>query len=178
MIKSALKSGLIVGLIAVIVAVLVYLMDVTIFVSWWYGLLLVPLITTGVTVYFGIAYRNDEEGGYLKFGSAYGFSYVSLMISSVIGILFGILLFTVIEPGLSEILVEKSLENTEAIMQRFGAPQDAIDEALEDQEESLPKQFTAVGQLKGIIAPIIINAIFALFAGLIIKKKESEPEMR
>jgi hypothetical protein len=78
----------------------------------------------------------------------------------------------VIDTELPQKLTDASIENTRAMMENFGAPEDAIDEALVKAEESSKEQFTIVGQLKGYFYILIFSAIMALISALIVRKNE------
>jgi hypothetical protein len=74
------------------------------------------------------------------------------------------------------LLTEASMENAAAMMEKFGAPEDAIEEALAKQKEDTEKRFTPVGMLTGYVFTLIGCAIFALISGAVAKRKE--PEMQ
>ena len=167
--QHALRFGAILGVISAIFTLLLYVIDATLMVSVWNLLLL--LVFLGLVVYGGITYRK-EVGGYLDFGPAYIHGFVTLITMSVIGIVIALLLYFVIDPTLPETLTEASLEQSASFAERFGAPQDAVDQMIEDQREQTAAQFTLAGQLKGFGIQIIVNAILALITGLIVRRRE------
>ncbi|MEQ9465912.1 MAG: DUF4199 domain-containing protein [Ekhidna sp.] len=172
--NHAIKSGLITGVISIVLSLLIYIVDPTIFAIWWLMLLLM-LFYVGVITYFGIQHRN-QEGGYLSFGKSWVYSFTALVSYSIVGTLFSILLFTVIDPELSEIVTDAVVEKSEAMMRNFGMPDDQLDEALEKTRNDTLERFTIAGSLKGFAWGLVANAVLSLIAGAIIKKKEPELE--
>ena len=168
--QHAAKNGAILGAISIIISLLVYVVDATIYADWWYGLLLL-VISLGYISYSGIQFRN-EIGGFLSFGKAYVHGFIAFCTAGLIGILFQILLFQVIDPDLVNILIDASVENTAAMMEKFGADPDSMEEALDKVREDMPDRFSAVGQLKGYGIALIFYAIFSLISGAIAKKKD------
>ncbi|MEQ9403146.1 MAG: DUF4199 domain-containing protein [Cyclobacteriaceae bacterium] len=173
---NAIKSGVILAVIGIVISLLIYLIDFTIFANWWYQLLLMNAISIGITAYFGVTYRNENDG-FLSFGKSYVYSIICLLVAGVVGTIFSILLFTVIDPELSVTLTDVIIEKTESMMAGFGAPQDAIDEQMEKLRTDMPENFSVGGMIKSFFTGgLIMNAIIALIAALFIKKKEPEFE--
>lgn len=170
--KHAIKSGAIIGAISVVISLLMYIIDGSLFATWWLGLLIFAVII-GLVAYFGIQHRN-EETGFMTFGQGWIYSMQAFVVAGLIGTIFRILLFTVIDTELAEIVTEKAVENTAAMMESFGTPEEAIDQALEDARTSTMESFTVAGNLKGFGFAVIFYAVFSLITGAIIKKKEPE----
>lgn len=172
--KHAIKSGVILGVISVVITLLVYLINVNLFAAWWY--FIIPLVISLTLVsYFGIKFR-DENGGYMTFGKAWVYSFITFLVAGVISLLFQILLYTVIDPEIPGILIKAQMENQEAILSNFGMPEDQMEEALEGARESIENSMTVGGMIQGFLILLIIYAIGALITGAIIKKKEPEFE--
>ncbi len=169
---NSIKSGVILGAITVAVSLLVYLIDFTIFADWWFQLLLMNILSIGITAYFGITYRN-ENGGYMTFGKAYAYSVTCLLISGGVGAIFGILLFTVIDPELSATLTDVIIEKTDSMMSGFGVPQEKIDEQTDALRADMPNEFSVGGIIKNFFTGGLLGTVvIALIACLFIKKKE------
>ncbi len=169
-----IKWGGIVGVLGIILGLLFYIIDVTLFAQWW--LLFVTLIINLVLViYAGIDYRK-QLGGFIPFGKAFMHGLATFAIAGLIGTIFNIILFTVIDPDAVAVIVETSIENTEEFMERFGTPPEQIDEQIAKLEEDMPGQFGVMGQITGYLWAFIFYAIFALISGAIVKRKEPEPD--
>lgn len=172
--NNAIKSGLIIGVISIIVTLLMYLIDPTLLASMWAGLIIFVIIIS-LVAYFGIQNRN-EEGGFMTFGSAWIYSMKVFVIAGIIGTIFRVLLFNAIDPELTEIVVDAAVENTEAMMQNFGAPEETMEQGIEDARVRTEESLTVMGNIKGFAWGLIFYALFSLITGAIIKKNEPEFE--
>jgi hypothetical protein len=172
--QHAAKHAAILGVVSIVLTLAAYVIDYTLLVSFSF-LLFSLAIYIGYGIYAGIQYRK-ESGGFLAFGKAFQHGFVVFAISALISTVFTILLYTVIDSELPSKLTEVSLENAAAMMEKFGAPEDAIEEELAKQKEDTEKRFTAVGMLTGYAFTLIGCAIFALISGAVAKRKE--PEMQ
>lgn len=174
MIKHASKNGGILGAISIILTLVIYIVDPTFLANWWIGFVFL-FLNLILVVYLGIGYRK-EIGGYISFGHAWQYSIVAFAVGGLVSTLFMILLYTVIDPGVKEIIIEASLENTEKMMRSFGTPDEAIDEALENARSSTEDALTPFGIIKNYFIAMIIYAIISLITGAIIKKNKPEFE--
>ncbi|MCZ8023470.1 MAG: DUF4199 domain-containing protein [Cyclobacteriaceae bacterium] len=172
--QHALKHAAILGVISIVLTLAAYAIDYTLLVSMSFAFLSFA-VYLGYGIYAGIQYRK-ENGGYLAFGKAFQHGFITFAISALISTVFGLLLYTVIDSELPAKLTEASMENAAAMMEKFGAPEDAIEEALAKQKEDTEKRFTPVGMLTGYVFTLIGCAIFALISGAVAKRKE--PEMQ
>ena len=127
--NHVIKWGLITAAVSIILTMLLYVIDYTIMVQVKF-LFISLAIYLGITIYAGIDYRKSI-GGFMPFGSAWKHGFLVLALSGLVGTLFSLVLYNVIDPELPEKLVDASIENTRAIMENFGAPEEAMDEALE-----------------------------------------------
>ncbi len=170
--QHAIRSGAIIGIISVVISLIIYMIDGSLFAAWWLNIGLMVL-GLALVVYFGIQHRN-EEGGYLAFGKAWMYSMQTFVIAGLIGTIFNILLFQVVDPDLAEVVTEKAIENSVAVMERFNTPPDAMEKAIEDTRTSMMDRFTVVGSIKGYGWAILIYAFISLITGAIIKRNEPE----
>ncbi|MEO9871118.1 DUF4199 domain-containing protein [Ekhidna sp.] len=171
--NHAIKSGLIVGVISIVLNLLIYIVNPAFLVSMW--MILFFLIFIALVSYFGIQHRK-EIGGFMAFGKAWVYSMQLLVVAGIIGTVFNILLYNVIDPELPTMLADQSVENAEAMMQNFGMPEDQMEEALEKSRNDTLDRFTVTGSIVGFLWGLIVYAILALITGAIIKKKEPEFE--
>lgn len=172
-INHAAKWGAIYGGVSIILSMLLYVIDFTLFAGFTF-LILTTIIGLGFVIYGGINYR-DEVGGYLPFGKAFVHGFIMFAVAAAISTVFSIVLFTVIDPDLPQNLTEAIISNTEAMMEKFGAPQDSIDQTIEKMREDQPKNFAPVGLIKSYFFGLIWYAILSLITGLVVKK--NQPEM-
>ncbi len=170
-VQAAVRPGLIMGLLALVLTYLIYFVDSSILINTWYGLgsLVIFLV---LIIVFGSQYRK-EIGGFIDFGNAFKFSFVAILVSGVVALLGQILLYHVVDPDLAGVLAEKSVENTLAMMESFGAPADSMTpEMMDEMRTNTQEAFTIVGQIKSFGWLLIFYAVVSLITGAIIKKKD------
>ncbi len=170
LINHAIKWGLISAAVSIIITLLLYVVDYTLMVQIKFALFSLVLYL-GIVIYGGIEYRKSE-GGYLDFGKAYLHGLIIFALSGLVGTIFNILLYTVIDPELPTKLVDASIENTRAMMEQFGAPADGMDEALEKVKTDTEARFTVVGLAKSYLWVVVVSAVLALITGLIVRKRQ------
>ncbi|MCW5911980.1 MAG: DUF4199 domain-containing protein [Cyclobacteriaceae bacterium] len=166
--NHVIKWGLIVGGVSITLTVLLYVIDYTLMVQ-LKTLFVMLLIYLGITIYAGIDYRNNI-GGFLPYGKAFVHGFLVLAVSALVATLFSMVLYNVIDPDLPQNLTDASLENTREMMEKFGAPEEAIDQAIEDAKGRTANQFTITGQLIGYASILFFSAIMALISAIFVKK--------
>ena len=160
-----LKGGLILAGVSILLTMLTYVIDVSLMVEWWFGVVSL-LISMGLLIYLGINYRNDI-GGILSYGDAFKFSFLVFFVSYVVGIIFQIALYTVIDPELPEIMKQLTVEKTVEMMEGFGLSDEALDAAIIGVEDGIDEATTPMGMIKsspwGILFLLFFSAISAIF---------------
>ena len=160
-----LKGGLILAGVSILLTMLTYVIDVSLMVEWWFGIVSI-LISMGLLIYLGINYRNDI-GGILSYGDAFKFSFLVFFVSYVVGIIFQIALYTVIDPELPEIMKQLTVEKTVEMMEGFGLSDEALDAAIIGVEDGIDEATTPMGMIKsaplGIFFLLFFSAISAIF---------------
>ncbi len=164
----ALKSGVIMGVLGILISLVVYIIDPLLMIKWWFSLFSLVLFIALVT-YYGMQYR-ELTGGYLSFKKAYIYSFLAFVVAGILGLVFNIFLFHVIDPDLPEMISDAIVEQTVEMMEGFGANQEVIDQAIEDADTAA--SFTLVGQIKSFGMVLIFYALMSLISGAIIKRKE------
>lgn len=172
LLRHALRFGAIMGGIGIVITLLIYAIDYTIMAGMSFGLLLFAFYI-GMVIYGGINYRN-QSGGYISYGKAFQHGYVALLVSGIIGTVFSILLYTVIDPDLPENLTDAVIENTEEMMRKFGAPEDSIEPQLDKMREEMPARFSAIGSIKQFGWGLLIYAVLSAITSLFVKKNVPE----
>lgn len=168
--KAGLNSGLIIGIISVVITFIIYFVDASSMVSMYFGLG-VLVIFIGLVIYFGIQYRNSI-GGFMSFGTAFNFAFTTMVISGIISVIGNLILYTVVDPALPNVLVDALLENQLAMMDKFGAGNTLSSSQIDEMRLSFQNSYTPLGQIKGFGFLLILYAIVALIVGLIIKKRD------
>jgi len=169
-----IKYSIILALISIIITTLIYIIDETMMVKWWFGLISLA-ISFALLIYFGMAIRN-EAGGYMKFKTAFTLIFLIVFFSTIISSAYNLVLHTVIDPDLGTRLTEALIEQQTQILERFGVPEDQMDQALNQIREQDNFSLSSILKSSGI-ASIVGALIMGLIVGAIIKKKEPEPDM-
>ncbi|UZD24692.1 DUF4199 domain-containing protein [Algoriphagus halophytocola] len=169
--QAAVKPGLTIGLVSLAITFIAYFINSSLLASGWFGLVALAIFFV-LIIYFGKQYRT-ELGGFMSFGTAFNFSFITMVISGLISTLGSILLFQVIDPSLPQVLADESFNTTIEMMEKFGASADSLPpEQLEEIKKSTMDGFTIGGQLKGFGISLIVYAIIALILGAILKKRD------
>ncbi len=168
----AARNGLLMGFISIVLTLLIYMVDISIMVEWTFSLFTFLLFAI-LTVIFGRGYRT-QVGGYLSYGESFQYAFVVVAVSGLIGLMFNIILFNIIDPELPETLTRLIMEAQEKMLLNFGASDDMIDDTLETMERDLPTQYTPLGQLKSSWAIVLGAGILGAITAIFIKKKRPE----
>ncbi|SFT99881.1 Protein of unknown function [Algoriphagus locisalis] len=169
--QAAIKPGLTIGLVSLALTFVAYFIDSTLLGSAWFGLVALVLFFV-LIIYFGKQYRT-EIGGFMSFGTAFNFSFITMVISGLVGLIGQVLLFHVVDPSLAGVLADQAFETQMSMMESFGQDPDAMDPAvLEEMKSSTAKGFTLSGQLMNFGFGLIVYAIIALILGAILKKRD------
>lgn len=169
--QAAIKPGLTMGLVALAVTYIAYFIDASLLASGWFALVAL-VIFFALVIYFGTQYRN-ELGGFMSFGTAFNFSFISIIISGIVSLIGQMLLFQVIDPSLPQVLADITFENSLKMMESFGQNPDSLPpDALEEIRNSTASSFTMGGQLKNFGFALIGYAIIALILAAILKKRD------
>jgi hypothetical protein len=168
--KSGINSGVILGIISIVITFLIYFFNPEVMVSFTFGLVMLVVLFV-IVIYFGIQYRTSI-GGYMSFGTAFKFAFITLTVSGIISVLGNLLLHNVIDPNLAGVLVGTQMENQMAMMDRFGLADAMSTDQLDEMRTTLETTYSFMGQVKGFGIVLVIYAIFSLIIGAIIKKRD------
>jgi hypothetical protein len=170
--KNALRFGAIIGVVSIGITVLLYAIDYALLAQ-LKTLFIMLAIYIGMVIYGGINYRK-QVGGYLSYGKAFQHGFISLVVASLIGTVFSLILYTVIDTELPQKLTDATVENTEAMMRGFGAPEGEIEKQMEKVRQDTPERFTVLGMVKQFGWGLIFNVVLAAITSIFVKKKEPE----
>ena len=159
--------GAILGFIGIIYAVILYMLDQNLNQNLGY---LGMVITIVILILAVRSYRDNIMGGVLPFNPAFKFGFVVILVSSVIGIIYAYILWTVIDPDIigkmKDLQVEKMLEK--------GLSEGEVDQAM----GFLEKIFTPVLlTIFGLVGSVFMGTIVALIIAAIFKKNEPEDQV-
>ena len=164
------KNGLIIGLVSVVLSLVIYFVDpLMAYTSIWLGLGLFILFI-GLLVYAGKTVRT-EVGGFWTFGEAFKSFLVMGLIIATLSTLYNVVLMTVIDPELPVKAGAAIDENTVAMMKKFGAAQEQIDEAMAKNGNNAEKlKITPKNVITSFGISLAVYGVFALILAAIMKK--------
>lgn len=164
-----LKWGLIIGLAQCTVSLISYLMGLEWMVSFTFAFLNI-LVFIGGPVYAAIQWKK-QQGGYLPFKNAFLVIMIVFAASGFVLLGYNVLMYTVIDPEIPGQIKEAVAEKTFNMMERFGAPEESIEKAMEEIENA-EMEYTPANLVKGYFTSWIWGAVIALIGAAIIKKNK------
>jgi hypothetical protein len=165
------KYGLLGAALGFVMNFAIYFIDYTWFVS--FSLLGVILLLTAVFMFLAAKTDRDLNGGVITFGGAFKSAFLTSVILAIGSLVSSIILFQFIDPDLGMKITDAALEKAVGMMERFGAPADAIDQAVADMDGQ-EENYTLVGQLKQTAKGLIFYAIMAAIVAAIVKRSEAK----
>ena len=172
--KIALRHALIYFFVSTALFLIYYIIDPSLVFGWM--TFIIPIMA--IMIYFVVramhAYRKSL-GGRINFLPAWIVGILTWVFAALIGGIFNIV-FEVIDPEFTEFAKDSSIEMAESMMERFGAPESAIEDALikmEDQDFSAKGTFFK-NLINSLIAGTIFSAIIALIFHLMYKRRPED----
>ena len=173
--NPAIKWGVVGGLVSVILTLLIYFISPSSLAS--FSLIFVfLLVSLFFLIWGGIDFRkaNNDE---ISFVEALMATIIIALISSFIGTLFSYILMNYIDPQLPELIKQKVIENTVAMMEKFNTPDDKIDEAIENIKSQSFSGGISDYALK-FANSMIMNTIFCLIVAAFIKRNPNKIKLQ
>jgi hypothetical protein len=161
---NGLVWGAILGFVGIIYNVILYMLDQNLNQNLGY----LGILITIVVLILGVrSYRDSVMEGVLPFGPAFKFCFIVIVVSSVIGIIYAYILWTVIDPDIISKMKDMQMEK----MLEKGIPEEALDQAMAISGKFMtPIMMTIMGLFSGIL----MGTIVALIVAAIFKKNEPE----
>ena len=168
--KNGILYGVITGILGALITTSIYVINLELFTSVWIGLSSIALyIIIGVLL---LIQTKKELKGIFSFKDAFTTYFISALIGILISVVFNIILFNLIDPGVKETLNEITIKYMTETMHRFNSPQSAIDEAMKKLQENDP--YSVIELIKGSIFKIAFSALFGLLLALIFKSHSTQ----
>ena len=163
--KVAMQYGLMLGVAGSLVYLIFYFMnaDPGSRLPTWIGyLLMIVFITLGIK-----SYRDQDLAGYISYGKSLGTGVLVGLFSGIILAAFTVLMFTVIDPGLAE----KVLQASEQKWIESGMGDEEISMAMKWAEKFLTPSFLFVFTLVG---NVFMSVLFSLIISIFMRKESHE----
>lgn len=168
--KNGITFGIVLGLFSVFVTATIYAIDLKLFTSWWVALLnfIVPVIIGFVLV----SKAKKQLNGNISFKETFTVYFIAAVIGSVISKLFEYVLFNIIDPQAKETIKEIAMKSVSEMMEKFGAPAAAVNEAMQKAAET--DNYSIGNIMFGLALGLVFHAIFGLILAAIFKSKSNE----
>ena len=163
----ATRLGLIAAAISIGYNLVAYIVDLTLMTNVWFGIIL-WVVTIGLMVASAIQAKK-ALGGFIEFRDAFGAFMITYLLHAALSTLFVIILFNVVDTDAAARLNEITIEASVGMMEKFGAPEEAIDQSIEQLEST--NTFGVWPQVRGFLTGIIVYAVIGLIVAAIVKKK-------
>ncbi|MBO9586162.1 MAG: DUF4199 domain-containing protein [Flavobacterium sp.] len=168
--KNGVTYGVMIGVASALVTATIYAIDLNLFTAWWMGILgIVISLTISIIL---LSKTKKELNGIFSFKDAFTTYFIAAVIGILISTTFNIVLFNVVDPGAKDTLSEIMIKYTVGMMQKFGTPASAINEAVAKMKENNP--YSTFELLKGSIFAMVISAIFGLIFAAFFKSKSTQ----
>lgn len=164
---NGLVWGAILGFVGIIYNVILYMLDQNLNQTLAY----LGILITIVVLILGVrSFRDNVRDGILPFGPAFQFGFIVILVSSVIGIIYAYILWTVIDP---DILIKMKDMQMEKMLEQ-GIPEEAMDQAMAISSKFMtPLMMSIIGLFSGVF----MGTIVALIIAAIFKKNEPEDQV-
>ncbi|MFV8343087.1 DUF4199 domain-containing protein [Flavobacterium sp. XS2P39] len=170
--RNGITFGVISGIISALVTTSIYAIDLNLFTSWWVGVLILTIyLIIGIVL---LSKTKKEVNGIFSFKDAFTTYFICAVVGILISTFFNIILFNVIDPAAKDTLRELTIKYTVSMMQKFGTPASAINEAIAKLKENDP--YSVIELLKGSVFSIVFSSIFGLIMAAFFKSKPSSQE--
>ncbi|MDN3492305.1 DUF4199 domain-containing protein [Winogradskyella bathintestinalis] len=167
--SSATTYGIYLALILSSLTIIGYAAYLDLFTKWWFGISQMILV-----IIFGIVSAVQARKlleGFISFKNAFTAFFITIAIGIVIPALIGLIIFNFIDPDAATLLQEKIINTQLTMMQNFGAPQSAIDEAMK-QAEAQGSFFTISNSLKSMAYQLVGFSIVGLIVAAVVKRND------
>jgi hypothetical protein len=168
--KNGFTYGILIGIASALVTSTIYAIDLNLFTSWWIGLLSLAINLTICIVL--LSKTKKQLNGVFTFKEAFTTYFIAAVIGILISTFFNIILFNFIDPAAKDTLNELIIKYTATMMQKFGTPASAINEAIAKMKESNP--YSTIELLKGSAFAIVVTSVFGLIFAAFFKSKSTQ----
>ena len=174
--NKAVQYGLIYGIITIILTMITYFIGPSFYSKWMNFILLMiaGIILTIIVVTMAMKDRKKSQGGYLSFKEGFQTGFITVLVAILVSTIFSIVFFNFIDPGYATQVQNVIVDSTTEMMEKFGAPDAQIDEAIAKAEKNNP--FSIASQLKNVVSNLIFSSIIVLIIAAIVKKKRPEAQ--
>ena len=170
---SVINNGLILGAIHSLAYVLLYFMIPSKITGFSY-LFFIILLNIGYSIFRAVTYRS-AIGGFLDFGDVFKLTFLTLLVSGLLGSLIVPIAISLVDSGFSEVMAQSQFDTSVYWAEKFGAPQETIDQMREKMDmEELKKSYSLAKLAIGFGIAAIFYCIAGVIVGFIARKSQPE----
>lgn len=166
--KQGITFGITVGVLAIVCTTLMYVIDISLFVSFWTGSII--FIINLVLAIIAVAKVKKAQGGYASFKEAFTTFFIVMAIGSLINALYMFVLFNLIDPTAKTTVTDLVVQSTAKMMQGIGAKTADIKATLEEIKNA--DSFGLLALLKSYVYGLIFYIIVGLIVAAAMKKQD------
>ena len=168
----AIRFGIISGLLFTLLCFGCWAAGISVFGKFliWYTWL--PVIF--VIILIGAFQRRKQLGGYMTFKEGLVFAFLAYVIYEVFYAVATLVLFRLIDPELQQKVLIQIMESTRSFMEKFGASDSQIEDAMKSAQENSEKSYTISQILVGFGLALIYDFVKSLIIALISQRKKPE----
>lgn len=162
MLKSSATNGAILGLISILFVVITYMTGDIYTGSTWLNLLGIA-VSVAALIYLALSYRKTVCGGYITYGNAFIYCWVTYIFAGVISVAFMVLLQTVIEPD----YMEKMADVQREMMLKQGMSDSQMEQTM-----AITAKFQSplIVAIAGFIGNALVGLVISLITAIFVKK--------
>lgn len=165
--KTAYTYGLYLGILSTLFAIIMYAMgmyDISGQGSTrWVSSLVSFALTVGVVIFAYNAFKKSGDG-FMSFGEGFKLSFITIIISTLVGLVWLAVYMFVLEPGYQEVILNAQIEQ----MEKQGMEGDAMEMAMSWTEKMTSPLFMT---LWTIVGAAFMGAIISLLMAAFLQKK-------
>ena len=170
--QESTNDGLILGAIHSLVYVILYFLIPSKITGFSY-LFFVIALNIGYNIYNTIAYRSTLEGGFIEFGKVFQLTFFTLLISGSIASLVVPITISLVDSNFSEVMAQSQFDTSIYWAQKFGAPEETIDQMKEKMDmDELKKSYSLTKMLIGFCIATVFYALAGVIVGFIVRKSQ------
>ena len=117
--KNAINYGMYLGLILIAFNTIIYAADINLFTNMWVGILTM-IIMVSVAVFTTVKHKN-KLGGFLSFKEAFSSFIITVIVGSLISVIYTIVLFNFIDPENYRLVAFKDMSNEDVFITKSTA---------------------------------------------------------
>lgn len=170
--SSAIPYGVYLGIVLVFITVFAYAIDLDIFTRWWFNI--INFIAVLVIAVLAVTKTKQTKQDGFSFKEAFTSYFITVVIGTFISSIINLLLFNLIDPEAAGYIMEKTIEMTREMLEKFGTPREEIEKAVS--ELSGENQFSPANYARGYVFYLGFYALIGLIVALIFRDKNTNSD--